>query len=335
MGAGRAWATGSAHAWRRGTGAEPFPRRRLGRTALWVTQLCVGASPLASVPEVFGYHVPVQQGVDTVRRVLRGPINFLDTSAIYGFGESERRIGLALAAEGGVPEGFVLATKADRDPSTGDFSAGQVRRSVERSLELLGVERLPLLYLHDPEHLTFAQGMAAGGPVGELVRIRDEGLVDHLGVAGGPVELMAQYVRTGLFDVLLTHSRWTLVDRSADDLISEASELGLGVVNAAVFGGGILAAGPGRTSSYAYAPASADLLDRIRRMEQACERHGVPLAAAALAVSLRDRRITSTVVGLSRPERVETTVELARTPIPLELTEELEALVPGAGHGPA
>jgi len=129
---------------------------------------------------------------------------------------------------------------------------------------------------------------------------------------------------------LLTHNRWTLVDRSADDLISEAFERGLGVVNAAVFGGGILAAGPGRTTSYAYAPASPDLLRRITLMEQACDRHGVPLAAAALHVSLRDPRITSTVVGLSRPERVEETLLLASTPITAELEAELEALVPSA-----
>jgi len=322
---------GNGRAWRRSEiGTGPIEERRpLGRTGLLVTPVCVGASPLASVPEIFGYEVPVQQAVDTVRRVLRGPVNFLDTSAIYGFGESERRIGLALAAEGGAPEGFVLATKADRDPDTGDFSAGQARRSVERSLELLGVQRLPLLYLHDPEHLTFAQGMAADGPVGELIRMRDEGLVDHLGVAGGPIGLMGQYVRTDVFDVLLTHSRWTLVDRSADGLISEASERGLGVVNAAVFGGGILAAGPGRTTSYAYAPASTDLLHAIGQMEQACARYGVPLAAAALQVSLRDQRIASTVVGISRPERVDELLVLARTRIPPELSDELEALVPG------
>jgi len=97
-------------------GIDPISERRpLGHTSLRVTRLCVGASPLASVPEIFGYEVPLQQGVDTVLRVVRGPINFLDTPVIYRFGEGERRIGLAVAAEGGVPDGFVLATKADRD----------------------------------------------------------------------------------------------------------------------------------------------------------------------------------------------------------------------------
>ena len=307
-------------------------RRALGRTSLRVTRICVGASPLASVPEIFGYEVPLERAVETVRRVLRGPVNFLDTSAIYGFGESERRIGLAIAAEGGLPDEFVLATKADRDPRTGEFSGGQVRRSVEQSLERLGVDRLPLLYLHDPEHLTFADGMAPRGPVEELIRLRDEGLVDHLGVAGGPVELMTRYVGTDVFDVLLTHNRWTLVDRSADALISDAFDRGLGVVNAAVFGGGILAAGPGRSTSYAYAPASTDLLHRIALMAAACDRHGVPLAAAALDVSLRDPRISSTVVGISRPERLEETLRLASICVGEELAAELEDLVPDPAH---
>jgi D-threo-aldose 1-dehydrogenase len=288
--------------------------------------VCVGGSPLGSVPEIFGYDVSVDRGVATARRALEGPLNFLDTAAIYSAGESERRIGLALREIGGLPPGYVLATKADRDPDTGDFSGGQTRRSVEGSLERLGLDHVQLLYLHDPEAISFADGMAPGGPVATLVDMQREGIIGSLGVAGGPVDLMSEYLGTGAFDVLITHNRWTLVDRSADRLIDEATALGVAVVNGAPFGGGILARGPASSQMYAYRPASAETLRRIAAMQDACDRVDVPLAAAALQFSVRDSRIASTIVGVSRPERIDETVRLATVDIPDDLWHELAAL---------
>jgi D-threo-aldose 1-dehydrogenase len=303
---------------------EPLVPRVLGRTGLLVTPVCVGGGTFGSVPA--GVDVPADRAVATVRRVLEGPFNFLDTSAGYGDGASERCIGAGLRAAGGLPAGFVLATKVDPDPRTGDFSAAAVRRSVEGSLDRLGVEKVPLLYLHDPERITFEAGVGPGGPVAELLRVRDEGLAGFLGVAGGPVELMARYLRTGAFDALITHNRWTLVDRSAGELLDEAVSLGVGVVNGAPFGGGILAKGTAASDKYAYRPAPPEVLSRIRAMEQACAHHGVPLAAAALQFSLRDPRITSTIVGISAPDRVAETVRCATLDVPEELWAELEPL---------
>jgi D-threo-aldose 1-dehydrogenase len=291
-----------------------------------VTPVCVGGGPLGSMPENFGYEVPADRAIRTVRRALAGPFNFLDTAAGYSDGESERRIGAALAEAGGLPAGFVLATKVDPDSTTGDFSGAQVRRSAEGSLRRLGVDRLQLVYLHDPEVISFEEGMAPGGPVEALIRLQQQGLIEHLGVAGGPVELMARYLRTGAFEVLITHNRWTLVDRSADGLLDEAVALGVGAVNGAPFGGGILAKGPAADPNYCYSPAPDEVLRRVRDMEVACARHGVPLAAAALQFSTRDPRIASTIVGISRPERVDETVRLASWAIPQQLWDVLEPL---------
>src|SRR5690606_38766569 len=106
-----------------------------------------------------------------------------------------------------LPDGFVLATKADADPVTGDFSGERVRRSVEESLERLGLDHVPLMYLHDPEfHITFEQAMAPGGPVEALIALREEGVIGHIGIAGGPIDLMRRYVRTGVFEVVLSHN---------------------------------------------------------------------------------------------------------------------------------
>ncbi len=302
-----------------------WTRRALGRTGLEVTALGVGGSPLGSVPNVFGYSVPENRALETLAVVLAGPVNFLDTSANYAEGESERRIGRALRRHGGAPEGFVIATKADRDDATGDFSGAQVRRSVEASLQRLGMNRLQLVHLHDPEHITFRQAMAPGGPVEALLSLREEGLIEHVGVAGGPVDLLRRYVSTGVFEVVLTHNRWSLVDRSADQLLNEAAALGIGVLNAAVFGGGILAAPRGRRHCYAYEPLTDSQQHRVGRMHDICAHAGVPLAAAALQWSLRDERVDSTVVGISRPERLQQLLQLATRPIPDDVFLELDA----------
>jgi D-threo-aldose 1-dehydrogenase len=303
-----------------------LPRRPLGRTGLEVTPVCVGGGPLGSMPENFGYDVSAERGIATAQRALDGRINFLDTSAGYSDGESERRIGAALAATGGLPPGFVLATKVDRDMDSGDFSGDQVRRSAEGSLTRLGLDTIQLLYLHDPEHISFDQGMAPGGPVEALLKLKDEGIAQHIGVAGGPVALMSRYLKTGAFEALITHNRWTLIDRSAGDLIDEAVDLGIGVVNGAPFGGGILAKGSAKRSDYAYQSAHPEILQRVRTMEAACRDHDVPIAAAALQFSTRDPRITSTIVGISRPERVDETLRLAQWAIPDALWDALQAL---------
>ena len=308
------------------TSQAHLPVRELGRTGLSVTSVCIGGGPLGGMPENFGYDVPVERGVATAARALEGPFTFLDTSNGYSDGESERRIGAALRARGGLPPGFVLATKVDPDPQTGDFSGERVRRSVEESLDRLGLDRLQLLYLHDPERMSFEEGTAPGGALEALVALREEGVAEHIGLAGGPVRLMSQYLATGAFEALITHNRWTLVDRSADALIDEAVALGVGVVNGAPFGGGILAKGSAAMPKYAYTGASEVVLERVRAMERACEEHGVPLAAAALQFSTRDPRICSTIVGVSRPERVDETVRLASWPVPDRLWDVLEPL---------
>jgi D-threo-aldose 1-dehydrogenase len=292
-----------------------------------VSAVCAGGGPLGGMPQNFGYDVPAQRGIDTVTRVLRSPITFLDTSNSYSGGESERRIGAAVAAAGGLPEGFVLATKADRDRN-GDFSGARVRRSVEESLTRLGMPGVPLLYLHDPEHISFEAAMAPGGPVEELQRIRDEGLAGHIGVAGGPVGLMRRYIDTGIFDVLLTHNRYTLVDRSADALIEAASAAGVAVVNAAVYGGGILARGVAGCDRYAYSAAPQAVLAAVAAIEKACAAAGIPLPAAALRFSVRDPRIASTVVGISWPRRVEECLGHVCREIPEEFWAEIDRHVP-------
>jgi D-threo-aldose 1-dehydrogenase len=304
--------------------AGTLPKRPLGSTGLQVTPLTIGGGVIGSMPGNFGYEVSAERGIATAVAALTGPINALDTSNSYGRGESERRIGEALRRVGGLPDGYVLSTKLDRDLDTGDFGGDRMRRSIEESLERLGLDRVPLLHLHDPEHIGFVDAMAPGGPVEVLRQLREEGLAGAIGVAGGPVDLLRRFVSTGVFDVVLTHNRWTLVNRAAGPLLDEATARGMGVVNAAVFGGGILASGAGSSTRYAYREAPPELLTAVRAIEQLCAGYGVPLAAAAVQFSTRDPRIATTVLGVSRPQRIAESVELATVAIPEQLWSDVD-----------
>src|SRR5919106_4391002 len=198
-------------------GGRSLRNRPLGNTSLLVSPLCFGCAPLGDMPETFGFSVAKERAHETLRAAFGSPVNFLDTAASYGDGEAEKRIGEVMRELGGVPSGYVIATKADRDLSTGDFSGEQMHRSVERSQRLLGLDRLPLVYLHDPEHAPFEQITGKGGAIDVLCRLRDEGVVEHVGLAGGPTDLMMRYLEAtgpGVFEAIISHNRFTLINRN-------------------------------------------------------------------------------------------------------------------------
>jgi D-threo-aldose 1-dehydrogenase len=304
----------------------PQTVRPLGATGLDVTAICIGCAELGNMPETFAYGVPEAQALETIRTILAGPFNFIDTAASYGDGESERRIGLVLRERGGIPPRFVVATKADRDLRTGEFSGVQMRRSVERSLELLGLDTLPICYLHDPEHIGFEAAMAANGPVDVLRQCQREGLIQHLGIAGGPIDMMIQFVVTDLFEVAISHNRYTLLTQEADLLWDACQRHQVAAINGAPYGSGILAKGPSAYPRYAYSQASDAYLERAHVLEALCRSYDVPLAAVALQFSLRDPRIVSTIVGVSKPERVSQTLALAHRDIPDALWDQIDRL---------
>ena len=295
--------------------------------ALTVSAVTAGGSPLGSMPRLYGREVSAAEGTDTVTALLHSAIRTIDTSNGYSDGESERRIGAALAAAGGLPADMTVITKVD--PMGRDYSGDRVRASVDESRARLGLDHLPLVHLHDPENHEFDDVTAPGGAVDALVGLKESGVVGAIGLAGGQVQVMARYLALGVFDALLVHNRWTLLDRSAGDLLAQAEDQGLALINAAVYGGGMLAAptvAPGAT--YGYRPAPPEVLEAVDQMRAACARHGVNLATAALQFSLRDPRFATTVVGMSRPSRVAATLDAAATPVDDALWAELEALLP-------
>ena len=278
-----------------------------------VTPICFGTSGLGDMPDTYGYGVDAERAKDTVKAIFDGPVNFLDTSRIYGMGRSEERIGSVIRDRGGLPPGFVVSTKLDRDPQTNAFDAAQARRSLERSLKALGLARIDLLHLHDPEHArSLAEATGRDGALGELFRLKEEGLAKAVGLAAGSVDMMTPLLRDWDFDALITHNQFTLANRNAQDMLDLAHAKGIAVLNAAPYAGGVLAKGSSEYPRYVYQQASASVLDPIRRIEAICRRHGAPPGAVALQFSMRDPRVASTICGVSKPERVKQTLDWAR-----------------------
>ena len=300
---------------------------RLGRTDLLVSRICFGTSALADMPQSYGYGVEDELARATFRAIFEGPINFLDTARIYGDGRGEERIGAVLRDLGGLPPDFVLSTKLDRDFETGRFDASAARRSLEDSLEALGLDRVQVLHLHDPEYVEpLDQVTSPGGAIDELFRMKEEGLTDAVGLAAGKVSTMMPMLRDWDFDVMLTHNRFTLLNRNAEEMIDFAVARGTAVLNAAPYGSGILAKPSRSRGRFAYQEAPDEIGERAMQLDAVCTKHGVPLGAAALQFSMRDPRITATVVGVTRPERVEQTIAWASLPIPAALWGDLAAI---------
>lgn len=286
----------------------------------------IGTSSLGgSVPDGGAPVSPTPTEVELATAMLGAGVP-VDTSNAYAAGRSEAVLGAAIRQLGGLPDGVQVLSKADSEPGTGTFDRDRVWRSFEESTSRLGLERLPLYQLHDPYTVTFAEAMGPQGAVAGLLELREQGLVGAIGVAAGPVALLTEYVRTGAFDVLLTHNRYTLVDRSAADLIEECAGAGMTVLNAAPFGGGLLADGSTNTSRYSYRPAPAELLSWVDRLDEVCARHGVSRGAVALQFSIRNPAIASTVVGISSQARLAALESLERAEIPEELWQQVVEL---------
>ncbi len=304
--------------------ANSVPMVALGNSGLRVSKICFGSSGLGNLPNTYGYTVDEERAMATLRAIFDGPVNFLDTSRNYGMGCSEARIGLAIRERGGLPEGFVLSTKLDRDMETLVFDAARARRSLEESLDTLGLNRVQLLHLHDPEHAASLEGIDAA--LRELFRMREEGFAEAVGLAAGRVDIMTPLLKDWDFDALITHNRYTLTNRNGEEMIDLAVERGIAVINAAPYASGILAKGSASDARWTYQHPTEEVLGSVRRVEALCARHGVPLGAAALQFSLRDPRIAVTLCGITRPERVGETLAWANWPIDSAFWDEVAGL---------
>jgi D-threo-aldose 1-dehydrogenase len=307
--------------------AISLDKRPIGATGIAVTPIAFGATALAGMPDTYGYDVSEAEARATIHAIFDSPVNVIDTSRNYGFGRSEERIGAAIAERGGIPDGFVLSTKIDRDMDTLRLDADRTRRSLEESLAALNVDRVGILHLHDPEYCRDVSEITReGGALDELFRMKEEGLAGAVGLAMGKIELMSDIVRDRPFDCIISHNRFTLINRQAEDLFEHCRARGIAVFNAAPYASGVLARGADAMPLVTYQDATEEMLAPVRAVERICAEFGVATGAAALQFSLRDPRVTSTIVGISSPEHLTETLHWAAEGLGEPLWDALAAL---------
>ena len=275
----------------------------------------------------------------TVDAAWDAGIRFFDTAPLYGHGLAEQRLGEILRAK--PRDDFVLATKVGRllragaPPEPGqsyvdvppvnpvfDFSYDGVMRSVEESLERLGLDRIDVLHIHDPDD-HFDE--AVTGAYRALDRLRSEGSIKAVGAGMNQWEMPARFARAADFDCFLLAGRYTLLDRSgALELVPLCVERGIAIIAGGVFNSGILA-NPRAGGTFNYQAAPPEVVAQAQRLDAICAGHGVPLKAAALQFPLRHPAVPTVLTGCRSVREVEENVQLFETIVPEDLWKELDA----------
>jgi D-threo-aldose 1-dehydrogenase len=314
---------------------DPRQRAGLGRTSLTVTRFGLGTAPLGGLFT----EVADEEARGVVEAAWAAGVRLFDTAPLYGYGLAERRLGAVL---GDRPRGaFTLATKVGRllragappDPGQNfrgvppvnpvfDFSYDGALRSVTESLERLGLDRVDVVHIHDPDD-HFDE--ALGGAYPALDRLRREGMIGAVGAGMNQADMLARFAREADFDCFLLAGRYTLLDQVAlRELLPLCQDRGIAVMAGGVLNSGILA-DPRPGATYDYVRAGQEVLGRARRLDQICRSHGVPLKAAAIQFPLGHPAITSVLLGCRSRAELAENVRMAEIEVPAALWEELKA----------
>lgn len=325
-----------------------LPKRSLGRTPLLLTELGFGAGPLGG----FYGAISSSTAAATVEAAWQAGLRTFDTAPLYGYGRSELRLGHVLRE---MPrDDYVLCTKVGRyfvplkpGDETGDLRPGGLpfrpvhdysydgaMRSLEHSLLRLGVARVDLVHLHDldasagrsEEIAESYLRQAETGAFKALAELRASGEIRAIGVGVNQPAWAARIIRALDLDCVMIAGRYSLLNQEAlDDLFPLCLERQVGVLAAGPFNGGLLARGPAPGVRYNYGEPPATIVDRLDRLQAVCQRHDVPVAAAALQFTAAHPAVTSVVAGAMSPDEVNGNVRHLRQPIPAAFWQELRA----------
>jgi D-threo-aldose 1-dehydrogenase len=313
-------------------------RVRNGVRGLPITELGLGAAQFGNLYR----ETTDEQAASAVEAAWNDGIRYFDTAPHYGLGLSERRLGALLKQR--PRDEFVISTKVGRilepSPDTADqmddagfmvpastvrrwdFSRDGILRSVEESLERTGLDRLDILYLHDPED-SWEQASTEG--IQALIELREQGVVKAVGAGMNFAAPLADLIRKADVDIVMVAGRMTLLEHDAlDDLLPLARERNVGVVAVGVYNSGILSKDrPTAGAKFNYADAPTELVERANMLAGICERHGVSLPVAAIAFPLLHPAVTSVVLGARDAGQVKGNVERYASSVPAELWDEL------------
>lgn len=316
---------------------DGLPMARLGRTTVEVTRLGLGTAPLG------GLYAPVEaaDAEATIAAAWDLGIRYFDTAPLYGFGLAERRLGAFL--RGKPRQSFVVSTKVGRllrRPADGeatsdpfykgtpperpvfDFSHDGVLRSLEESLARLGLDRVDILLIHDPDDHHDA---AMAGAYRALDRLRRDGTIGALGAGMNQSAMLTRFAGEGTFDGFLLAGRYSLLDQGAlADLLPACVRHGVGLIVGGVYNSGVIA-DPMRNAKFDYRDADAATLNRLAGIDAVCRRHGVPVKAAAMQFPGGHPAVTCVLSGARSAAEITENVAMFRYPVPAALWRELRA----------
>ena len=305
-------------------------------TGVIVTRVGMGGAPIGGLYTA----VEAATAVETIRRAHELGVGYFDTAPLYGSGRSEVLFGHALET---IPRGdYVLSTKVGRllepvaeQPDSDqfvdlpslepiyDYSRDGVLRSIDESLGRLRLDRVDIVMIHDPDDHS-EQALDEAFPT--LVELRSQGVVGAVGAGMNQWEMLARFAREADPDCFLLAGRYTLLDQSGlDELLPLCVEKDIGIVLGGPYNSGILASDLSDDTTFNYLPAPREVLERARSIKEVCDRHGVPLKAAALQFGLAHPAVAATIPGARSIEEIEENLRMAAHTIPAELWEELRA----------
>jgi len=311
---------------------NPIPKRKVGRTNLEVTTLGLGSAPLGWM------YAPVSNAdaINAVTRAYELGIRHFDTAPLYGSGVAEDRfgkvlphfprdefvvstkVGYAVYPESKVPDG---ESKTKIDDRTRDYSYDGAMRIVEGSLKRMGLSRIDILLIHDPDDHIEA---ALNGTYRALKKLRDEGVVKAIGAGMNHGDLLMKLTREADFDCVLLAGRYTLLDQSAtQDFLPLAQQRGISVFIGGALNSGILANPYVENPTFNYDPASAEWVARARKLDAICKRHNVPLKAAAYQFPLAHPAVANVLIGVRSPRELDENVRDFNTPLPNALWQDM------------
>jgi D-threo-aldose 1-dehydrogenase len=298
--------------------------RPLGRGGLTVGPVAFGSAPIGNLGRV----VRDEEWRGALTAAWDAGVRYYDTAPHYGLGLAERRLAEGLAGR----DGFMLSTKVGRllepgeGPSEGyavpathvrvrDYSRDGVRASLESSLERLGVDRVDIVFVHDPDDF---EREALEGAFPALEELRSEGVITSYGAGMNQSEMLARFVRETDLDVIMLAGRYTLLEQGAlDDLLPECERRSVSVIAAGVFNSGLLASErPRDGATYDYEPAPAELLARVHRIADILERHGTSLPVAAAQFALAHPAVSTLCLGARSAVQVRRNAALLDEPVP-------------------
>ncbi len=310
--------------------------KRLGRTELMLPIIGLGTA-FTGIPTQrqtlsqylqSGSQVDEELGIKTLVDALDAGYRFMDTAALYGRGLSEKMIGEALRQRAHLRDEVIVSTKAGRTHEGFDYSFDGILKSVEISLERLGLERLELVYIHDPMDYPLAEILSSRGALGALRHLQAQGIIRFVGTAANNPDTNLPLIRSGEFDAAVLADSWSLINRTAErGIFAAAQQHDVGLVVATALERGLLVTGPLAGAQYLNRYFAPDCLEQVRRIQRLCERFSIPMIAAALQWCARHPQVTSTIPGARISEEAISSFVAAQLEIPDDFWRELEPLV--------